>query len=273
MTSRIAVFLFMAAGGCAEAPVAVPAVSTAAPSAAPSLPAEPEIMKTDAQISNTLVDLLEGKDRIRTDLANVQGTPLGEILTIGSPIGYALRNRYLNIGVPIAEALSRNADPVFREKLVTMARWDKGEVRAAALVALAGTQDLKYFDIYREALVHLDPAVRFGALEGLFIWGNPEKSLPLLKAATERESEPILRVYAAGVLAKLGEEAGLIKLRSLLDDGSWLVRAMAGRFLGDYGKVEDYESLRTRIGREQTNDFVLAEYCIAALKLFGRKSQ
>lgn len=266
-----------ATAGCAEAPVAQPASSTVtaaapAPPAPPAPPAAPELIKTDAQISNTLVDLLEGKDRIRTDLTNSQGTPLGEILTIGSPIGYALRNRYLNIGIPIAEALSRNADPVFREKLVTMARWDKGEVRAAALVALAGTQDIAYFDIYREALVHLDPAVRFGALEGLFVWGNPEKSVPLLKAATERETEPILRVYAAGGLAKMGEEAGLIKLRIFLDDGSWLVRAMAGRFLGDYGKVEDYETLRARIGREQTNDFVLAEYCIAALKLFGRKS-
>jgi hypothetical protein len=28
-----------------------------------------------------------------------------------------------------------------------------------------------------------------------------------------------------------------------------------------------------RIGREQNNDFVVAEYCVSALKLFGRKTR
>ena len=84
--------------------------------------------------------------------------------------------------------------------------------------------------------------------------------------------EPILRVYAAGALARMGDSAALHRLRDNLDDPSWLVKAMSARFLGEVGTAEDYDILVSRIGREQTNDFVVAEYCIAALKLFPKKN-
>lgn len=252
-----------APAGAASAPAPAPG-----PLTAPMTPAS----TADAAITNTLVDLLETKSRLRVDLTKAEGTPLGEVLKLGSPIGYSLRNRYLNVGVPLAEGLSRNADPVFREKLITMARWDNHpETRAAALVAVARTQDLKDLRIFNEALVHLDPAVRFGALEALIVWGHPEKSLPLLAAASEKDYEPILRVYAAAGLARLGDTPGLHRLRAFLDNPSWLVRAMAARYIGEYGTAEDYDILVRRIGRETGNDFVIAEYCIAALKLFPKK--
>ncbi len=235
-------------------------------------PAVPDVA-TDAMISGTLISLMERKDKLKLDLREAEGTPLWDILKLGSPIGYSLRNRFLNIGVPISEGLARNSDPVFREKLIEMARWDKEEVRAAALVALANIHEPAHYDIFREAIAHLDPAVRFGAMEGLLNWGHKERAIPLLAAASERDPEPILRVYAAAALARFKDPRGLEKLRFFLDDGSWLVRAMAGRYLGDYGKVEDYKILLARIGREQSNDFVVAEYCIAALKLFGKKSE
>lgn len=263
-------------GGCVEAPVlpGAPGTGTAAPGAGPMMagaPAAGPAAKPDAQITNTLVELIERKNKSRVDLSNVQGTPLGEILSVGSPIGFQLRNRFLNIGVPLSEAASRNADPVFREKLIELARWDNnGETRANALVALAGLHDVAHFDIFREALVHLDPAVRFAALEALIIWEHPEKSMSLLSMATEREREPILRVYAASGLARMGDPSGLLRLRAFLDDPSWLVRAMAGRYIGDYGAAEDYRLMTSRIGREGSNDFVVAEFCIAALKLFPK---
>jgi HEAT repeat protein len=195
------------------------------------------------------------------------------MLGVGSPIGYALRNRYLNPGVPLSEALARNDDKVFREKLVEFARWGKDEVRAAALVVLARDQDPAHLGILKEALVHLDAGVRFGAIEALILWGNQDKAGALLAAASERDPEPILRVYAAQGLARLDDPRGLEKLRAFLDDPGWLVRAMSARYLGEYGKASDYTGLIGRIGREQGNDFVLAEYCIAALKLYRRKSQ
>lgn len=267
-SSVLAAAVFFAIG-CAELPPEHPGVQSVPQ---PQQPENRGPIRTDPLISNSLIDLLENKDKLTVSLGAAQGTPLGEILTVGSPIGYALRNRHLNLGIPIAEALSRNSDPVFREKLVTEARWDRNdEVRAAALVALARTQDVAYLNTINEALVHLNPAVRFAALEALLVWGHPEKALPLLSAASEKDNEPILRVYAAGGLARLGDPSGLVKLRRFLDDNSWLVRAMAGRYLGDFGTADDYTIIVARIGRELSNDFVVAEYCIAAIKLFAKK--
>lgn len=266
--------LAAALSGCAGISVReIPGLPPPPGAARPAPGAAPEAVKADAQITNALVDLVESKDRFRVDLSKAEGTPLGDLLTVGSPIGYSLRNRYLNIGVPLAEALSRDEDPVFREKLVTFARWDSnGETRAAALIAVARGRRLEDLRVFREALVHLDPAVRFGALGALQVWGHPEKSVPLLLAAAEKDSEPILRVYAAAAAARLGSAGGRARLREFLDNASWLVRAMAGRYLGDHGEASDYDTLVSRIGRESGNDFVVAEYCIAALKLFPKKT-
>lgn len=228
--------------------------------------------KVDPQITSTLVRLAEDRGKFKRDLRDSQGTPVGDLLLVGSPIGYNLRNRFLDIGLPLAEAFSANADPVFRQQLVEMARWDKdAESRAAALIALAGGHDLANLRIFNEALVHLDPAVRFGALEALTVWGHPREAMPLLAAASERDTEPLLRVYAAAGLARLGDVAGLHRLRQFLDEPSWLVKAMAAKYIGELGSAEDYDILLKRLDGEVGNDFVVAEYCVAALKLFPQK--
>lgn len=265
----------IASAGCADLPPGQgPAIPP--PAQAPGTPAAAasgEPIKTDAAISNTLVDILENKDRQAPKLANVVGTPMGDLLKVGSPIGYILRNRFLNPGVPIGEALARNADPVFREKLITLARWDSNpEVRASALIAVGKLQDPAHLPIFKEALIHLDAGVRFGAVEALLVWGNTDKSHPLLNDAAQRVSEdPIIRLYAMAGLAKMGDSGGLFLLRESLNNNSWLVRAMAASFLGDFGTMEDYSWLVSRIPQEQANDFVVAEYCIAAMKIFARK--
>lgn len=265
---RVLAFLVASASlflvGCAEVP--------AAPSQSQAASTGP--VKTDAAITTTLVDLLENKDKYLISLANVAGTPVNDILSLGSPVGYTLRNRYLNIGIPIAEALSRNDDPVFREKLITLARWDRdNEVRSSAMVALARKHDLRDLVVFNEALIHLDPGVRFGALESLQAWGHPDRALPYLKAASEKDYEPILRVYAAAGMARLGSPEGLDKLRVFLTDPSWLVKAMAARYLGDFGTAQDYKVLVDRIGQDMTNDFNVAEDCIGALKLWPKKKK
>jgi HEAT repeat protein len=261
----------LALGGCIGELPTLPEIHTGNPPLA--TPGGPTPIKTDAQVANALIALVEGKSQYNPNVAQWQtGTPEWDLLSLGSPIGYQLRTRYMSLGIPLAEALSRNADPVFREQLMNLARWDAdGETRAAALVALAGIHDAVHYDVFREALIHLNVAVRFGALEALLVWDHPEKSLPLLTQAAESDAEPILRVYAAGGLARLNDPSGLLRLRAFLDHSSWLVRAMAAQYLGDYGGAEDYDLLVSRIGQETANDFVVAEYCIAALKLFPKK--
>ncbi|MEK7389571.1 MAG: HEAT repeat domain-containing protein [Elusimicrobiota bacterium] len=265
-------FGFLALYGCGEVairPDLPAAYDSSAPAAGASIGAEAAL---DPQIAAALIKLAEDRRSIKRDLSGVTGTPVADILTVGSPIGFTLRNRFLNVGIPLGEAFSRSSDPAFRARLLELSRWDRdGEARAAALIALAQTHDLKYLQVFNEALIHLDPAVRFGALEALVVWEHPRQAMPLLAAASERDSEPILRVYAAAGLARMGDVAGLHRVRAFLDNHSWVVKAMAAKYLGELGTAEDYDNLLGRIDREVGNDFVVAEYCVSALKLYPKK--
>lgn len=232
--------------------------------------AEPE--GTDPVILNALFDLLKISDKIKPDLTNVAGTSFGDMLSVGSPNGYVLRNRYLHPGVPLAEALALKRDPAMRERLVELARWERSdEVRSTALVALALMHDEKDLLIFKEAVAHVNSSVRFGTMEALRVWGHPEHAKVILKAAAENDIQPLLRVYAAAGMAQLKDPDGLVKLRAFLTSSDWMLRAMAARYIGDFGEAKDYELMLNRIDREQTNDFVMAEHCIAALKLFAKQ--
>lgn len=235
--------------------------------------AAPAESAMDAQITARLVSLAQDQAHFRRDLSTAaSGTPEGDILLVGSPIGYNLRNRFLNLGIPLAEAFSASSDPVFRAQLVEMARWDHDdESRAAALVALARAHDIAHLRIFNEALVHLNPGVRFAALQALVTWSHPREAMVLLAAASEKDAEPILRVYAAAGLARLGDAAGLARLRLSLDSPSWLVKAMAAKYIGENGTAEDYALLLDRLNGEVGNDFVVAEFCVSALKLYPKK--
>ncbi len=227
---------------------------------------------TDPVILNTLFDLLRISDKIKPDLAQAVGTPFGDMLSVGSPTGYVLRNRHLHPGVPLAEALAQKKDPAMHERLVELARWERSdEVRSTALVALALMRNEKDLFIFQEAVAHLNSSVRFGTMEALRVWGHPEKAKVILKAAAENDVQPLLRVYAAAGMAQLKDPDGLVKLRAFLESSDWMLRAMAARYIGDFGEAKDYELMLNRIDREQTNDFVMAEHCIAALKLFAKQ--
>ncbi len=240
-----------------------------APGTSPLAPGETRL---DPAISNALIKLAEDRRNLKRDLTKIEGTPTADILTVGSPIGYALRNRFLNVGIPLGDAFSHSTDPAFRAQLLELSRWDRdGESRAAALIALARTHDLKYLQVFNEALIHLDPAVRFGALEALVVFEHPREAMPLLAAASERDTEPLLRVYAAAGLARMGDVAGLHRVRAFLDNPSWVVKALAAKYLGEIGSSEDYDLLLRRIDSEVGNDFVVAEYAVSALKLWPKK--
>ena len=233
----------------------------------------PAELPVDAQITASLVLLAQNHGSFQRDLSTAStGTPEGDILLVGSPIGYNLRNRFLNLGIPLSEAFAANSDPVFRTQLIEMSRWDRDdESRAASLIALARWHDIAHLQIFNEALIHLNPGVRFAALESLVTWNHPRQAMVLLAAASERDSEPILRVYAAAGLARLGDPAGLARLRQFLDDQSWLVKAMAAKYIGENGTAEDYTLLLNRMDGEMGNDFVVAEFCVSALKLYPKK--
>jgi hypothetical protein len=241
----------------------------------------PSLSETDPQILNALVDVLERVNKIRPDVTNADGTPFGDILKVGSPVGYQIRNRYLNPGVVIADALAKDPDPMLRERLVEMARWSKEpEVRTTALIGLASFNDPRDYEIFHESVAHIHPAIRFGTFEALMVWAsggkeaeaNRKKATPLLTVAWQKDAEQILRVYAAQALVRLGDRSGLDKLREFLQSQTWLVRAMAARYLGELGEAQDYDRFVSALDIEQ-NEFLLAEYAIAALKLWPKRKK
>ena len=271
-TGAVLLFAFAALSGCGDVTVRTDIPSAYGAPAPGTSPLAPGETKLDPSISNALIRLAEDRRSLRRDLTKIEGTPVADILTVGSPVGYTLRNRFLNVGIPLGEAFAKSTDPAFRAQLLELSRWDRdGESRAAALIALARTHDLKYLQVFNEALIHLDPAVRFGALEALVVFEHPREAMPLLAAASERDTEPLLRVYASAGLARMGDVAGLHRVRAFLDNPSWVVKALAAKYLGELGTAEDYDALRSRISSEVGNDFVVAEYCVSALKLWPKK--
>ncbi|UPT74210.1 MAG: HEAT repeat domain-containing protein [Elusimicrobiota bacterium] len=261
-----------ALSGCGEVSIRTDMPSAYGAPAPGTSPLAPGETRLDPAISNALIRLAEDRRSLRRDLTKIEGTPVADILTVGSPIGYSLRNRFLNVGIPLGEAFAASTDPAFRAQLLELSRWDRdGESRASALIALAKTHDLKYLQVFNEALIHLDPGVRFGALEALVVFEHPREAMPLLAAASERDTEPLLRVYASAGLARMGDPAGLHRLRGFVNNPSWVVKAMAAKYLGELGTAEDYDLLRSRIPGEVGNDFVVAEFCVSALKLWPLK--
>ncbi len=232
--------------------------------------------QVDPQILTAMQNLIDNDDNYTptvTPQDSVPGTPIGDLLNLGSPAGYSLRNHYLNIGVPLAQAFAANPDPDFAKQLTTQARWaGNTETRSAALMILAQRHNPADLPVFKEALNFIDPGVRFGAIEALALWQNPDLATPLLASEADNDPEAVLRVTAAGVLARLGDPTGLNRLRAFLNDGSWVVRAMATRYLGDYGTAQDYDTIVNRISQDQGNDFLVAEDCVAALKLFPQKN-
>ncbi|PCI37636.1 MAG: hypothetical protein COB53_06020 [Elusimicrobia bacterium] len=236
-------------------------------------PSSVELSTTDPVILNALFELLEKSDKIGAKVSKLEGSAFEELLSVGSPNAYLLRNRYLNPGVMLALALAEDPDPALRSRLVEYARWERSmDVRSTALTALARMQNLEDERSLHEAMSHLNPIVRFGGMEALGNWGKPEKAIPLLKLAAENDRQRVLRVYAAGMMARLGNSEGRDKLRGFLNDTDWVVHAMAARYLGDYGEAGDYDVFLRRLDAQNTNDFVLAEYAVASLKLFKKKS-
>jgi HEAT repeat protein len=82
-----------------------------------------------------------------------------------------------------------------------------------------------------------------------------------------------MQIYAAQALLSLGDQSGIPILWKYMDHDSWVVRAMAARYLGDYGQPDDYVKINSYLNRETRNDYVMAELCLASLKLISRKGE
>jgi len=239
--------------------------------AAPGVsPLTPEGRSGIAQI---LVDLQDKADKTKISPEDYSSTSLGQIVTFGTPAGFRIKIRYLNFGVAVVEAFKIVRDKDLRKRLIEFVQWARDpKVRAEAIVTLASLNDPAHKRYFKEALLDSKVGIRFAAIESLQVWQQPE-ALPLLQMSVQRDWSPLMRIYAAQALLSLGDPAGINELWKGLDSESWVIRAMAARYLGDYARPNDYQKLMMYFNRETRNDFVLAELAVAALKLISKKGE
>lgn len=238
-------------------------------SSAPATPPETSLTGT----TQTLLALIDREDKTRIDPADYEATSLRQLLMLGTPEGYRLKLRYLEFGISMVEALRIARDPELKKRLIEHVQWARRpKVRAEAILALASFSDPAHKRYFKEAILDSKVGIRFAAVEALQIWGQPE-AMDLLKMTAGRDWSPLMQVMAAQALLSLGDNSSLPVLYRGLDDNSWVVRAMAARYLGDYGKPDDYQLLTSVLRKEQKNDFVIAELAISALKLISKKGE
>lgn len=222
-------------------------------------------------VVQALINLLDKQDNTKITAEDYQSTSLQQIITFGTPAGYRLKIRYLDFGVALVEALKVARDPELKRRMIEMAQWTRDpKVRAEAIITLATLLDPAHKKYFKEALLDSKVGIRFSAVEALQVW-NQTDSIPLLRMAVDRDFSPLMRIYASQALLSLGDESALPILWAGLDHDSWVVRAMSARYLGDYGKPDDYAKINSYLNRETRNDYVLSELCIAALKLISKK--
>jgi HEAT repeat protein len=196
---------------------------------------------------------------------------LKDINKLITPAGYQLKYRFREIGVPVAQALSFSRDRALQGRLLEIARFQSGQrSRSESLLVLAAQKNPDHLKYFKEALLDRDVAIQFAAVECLQAWNLPE-ALPLLVNASKQDWSPLVRVFSAQAILRMGAPEGRDQLIKGLRDTNWLIRAMSARYLGDLGKPEDADLLIGRIAAERDNNFVLAELCLAGLKLWNRR--
>ena len=235
----------------------------------------------DPQIIQKLIELLDENNLGKLE-SGIETPLLEELKTFVTPEGFELKNRYTRLGVALSESLGWEgikhirviSEQNLKQRLTTVARWDSSpNVRTIALIALASLGDKNDLVYFREAMWSRNIGIRYAAIEALEKWNQPD-AIPILKDLTQKDESYLIRVFAARVLAGMGDPGGFEYLRAGIESRDWLVRSLSAKYLGEVGNYEDYDLLLDHLSMEQatnSNDFVVAEISIAALKLFPQK--
>lgn len=208
----------------------------------------------------------------RPDSQAQMDASVGNLTQITTLDGYNLKTRYTQLGFLLTEGLAGTTDYGLQTALQNVATQGKNvQLRAAAMVALAYTRDMRFQQIFQSAQIDPNITVRFGALEALLITGDPSVQL-LVGNAARSDASQTLQTYAAAGMWKMGDIYGREILRRGVTDPNWLVRAMSTHYLGELGGSDEYQFLMLRLGSEH-NPMVKAELAGALLKLQKYKDQ
>jgi len=225
------------------------------------------------EVINVLLGLLQKQEKNQIETPDYSSS-LGELIKLGTPEGILLRLRYNSLGISLVEAIKLARDDQIMARLFELVQWSElDDVRSEALVTLAHFSDPKDYIYFETALRENEGVgIRLAAIEALQKWGLPE-GWGLLEKSMRDPWSPLAQVLAAQALVSLGDSSGLKVLFDHLDHRSWIIRAMAARYLGDYADPDDYKKLFRAFSRERQNNFVLAELAIAVLKLLSQRDE
>ncbi|MEK7857687.1 MAG: HEAT repeat domain-containing protein [Elusimicrobiota bacterium] len=226
----------------------------------------PKSAVIDPQINMHLLRLLRQRQDARPDSQALLDSSIGNLGKISTVKGYQLKTRYTELGFLLTEGLAGVTDLELTSELErTVRQGSNVQTRAAAMVALAYTRDLRYLGLFQGALIDQNVTVRLGALESLLILGSPAVQFQVANAARDDRS-PVMQIYAAAGLWRMGDVTGREILLRMARHTDWFLRAMAVRYLGELGGAEEYRKLMQQLTFEP-NASVKAELVSALLNL------
>ncbi|MEK7381772.1 MAG: HEAT repeat domain-containing protein [Elusimicrobiota bacterium] len=236
---------------------------------APRVKAQKEMI--DPRINQQLLRLLKQRMDARPDSAAQLDASIGNLGKLSTQTGYNLKTRYTEIGFLLTEGLAGTTDFTLQSELENVARLGKNvQTRAAALVALAYTKDLRFLSLFQNALLDQNITVRFAALESLLVLGDPAVQFQVGNAARTDASFAI-QIYGAAGMWRMGDIYGREILLRLYQHTDWFVRAMAVHYMGELGGGEEYRRLQRELATE-IDPAVQAELAAALLKLDSKKN-
>lgn len=226
----------------------------------------PEGAPIDPQINLHLLRLLRQRQDARPDSQASLDASVGNLNKLSTLTGYNLKTRYTELGFLLTEGLAGVKDYDLASELEKTGRSGRNvQTRAAAMVALAYSKDMRYLNLFQGSLQDGNVTVRFGALESLLILGDPSVQFLVANAARGDLSAP-LQIYAAAGMWKMGDIHGREILLKYYQDNDWFLRAMATHYLGELGAGDEYRKLLLQLTNE-THPAVKAELCSALLRL------
>lgn len=224
----------------------------------------------DPRINAHLMRLLKQRLDARPDSVASGDASLFNLARLSTVTGYSLKTRYTELGFLLTEGLAGTKDYQLQLELENAARLAKNvQTRAAALVALAYTKNMRYLTLFQGALNDPNVTVRFAALESLLILGDQSVQLQLGGAARNDPSVAV-QIYAAAGMWRKGDSFGKEILLRFLDNQDWFARAMAAYYIGEMGGGYEYRRLIQYLDRE-TDPSTRAEIATALMKLHPKK--
>jgi len=226
----------------------------------------------DPRINAHLMRLLQQRMDARPDPLAASDASLSNLSRLSTLTGYSLKTRYTEIGFLLTEGLAGTKDYQLQRELENAARLAKNvQTRAAALVALAYSKDMRYLTLFQGALNDPSVTVRFSALESMLILGDPSVQLQLGGSARNDQSIAV-QIYAAAGMWRMGDSFGKEILLRMLDHQDWFARAMAAYYIGEMGGGYEYRRLLQYLDRE-TDPSTRAELATALMKLHPKKDE